>query len=96
MIGGVVFSHWLLDLVVHRPDLPVLPGNLGDLPQMSLGLWKLGEAALALEVFLLVVGVALSWRATRRARRPGRRPAVIAGLMAAFGALTVALDLAGI
>ena len=30
-IGAVVFSHWVLDLVVHRPDLPILPGNAGNL-----------------------------------------------------------------
>jgi hypothetical protein len=29
VIGGVAFSHWLLDLVVHRGDLPILPGNAG-------------------------------------------------------------------
>src|SRR5690348_9776218 len=27
-IGLVAFSHWLLDLVVHYPDLPILPGNV--------------------------------------------------------------------
>src|SRR5215216_3840093 len=26
IIGAVVFSHWLLDLIVHRPDMPILPG----------------------------------------------------------------------
>src|SRR3954471_12300378 len=30
--GAVVFSHWLLALVVHRAALPILPGNAGDLP----------------------------------------------------------------
>ena len=25
VIAGVVFSHWILDLLVHRPDLPILP-----------------------------------------------------------------------
>src|SRR5690242_6738588 len=26
VIGGVAFSHWMLDLLVHRADLPILPG----------------------------------------------------------------------
>jgi hypothetical protein len=27
VLAAVVFSHWLLDLIVHRGDLPILPGN---------------------------------------------------------------------
>ena len=38
VLGAVVFSHWLLDLVVHRGDLPILPGNAGDLPRLGFGL----------------------------------------------------------
>src|ERR671924_1903396 len=29
VLGAVVFSHWLLDLVVHRADMAILPGDLG-------------------------------------------------------------------
>lgn len=29
IIGIVAFSHWILDLIVHRPDIPILPGNVG-------------------------------------------------------------------
>jgi hypothetical protein len=32
VISTTVFSHWILDLLVHRADLPILPGNLGDFP----------------------------------------------------------------
>ena len=31
VLGAVVFSHWLLDLLVHRGDMPILPGNAGGL-----------------------------------------------------------------
>ncbi len=34
--GGVVISHWLLDLLVHLPDLTID----GTLPKLGLGLWK--------------------------------------------------------
>ncbi len=27
VIGLLVVSHWILDLVTHRPDLPILPGG---------------------------------------------------------------------
>lgn len=40
VLAAVVFSHWLLDLVVHRADMPILPGNAGDLPRLGFGLWK--------------------------------------------------------
>ncbi|TJY42244.1 permease [Cohnella pontilimi] len=58
-IGAVVFSHWLLDLLVHRPDLPVLPGNVGDLPLMGFGLWKIPAASAAVELLLVVVGMVM-------------------------------------
>lgn len=31
------FSHWPIDLVVHHEDLPILPGNIGDLPLLGFG-----------------------------------------------------------
>ena len=43
VIGLVSASHWLLDLLVHRADLPILPGNIGNLPTFGLGLWRYPE-----------------------------------------------------
>lgn len=57
IIGSVVFSHWLFDLLVHRPDLPILPGNLGHLPLMGFGLWKFPMVSLALEGALVCYGL---------------------------------------
>ena len=37
VIGLAVISHWVLDLVVHVPDLPLYPG---DAPLLGLGLWQ--------------------------------------------------------
>src|SRR5688500_9403019 len=28
LVGGVAFSHWILDLITHRADMPILPGNV--------------------------------------------------------------------
>ncbi len=56
IIGGVVFSHWLLDLLVHRPDLPILPGNSGNLPMLGFGLWNFAVISASLELLLIVVG----------------------------------------
>ena len=40
--GGIIlaslsFSHWILDVMVHRPDMPILPGNLGNFPLLGFG-----------------------------------------------------------
>jgi len=39
VIGLVAASHWVLDLIVHRGDMPILPGDIGSLPRLGLGLW---------------------------------------------------------
>lgn len=54
--GAVVFSHWILDFIVHRPDMPILPGNIGNLPLLGLGLWEMVPGSVLLEAILLTVG----------------------------------------
>lgn len=51
VVGGVVVSHWLLDLFVHRPDLPIFPGGV----RVGLGLWNIPAATIALEAILLAL-----------------------------------------
>ena len=51
LVGGVVVSHWLLDLVTHRPDLPLWPGG----PLVGLGVWNSIAATLLLEGALLLM-----------------------------------------
>src|SRR5689334_6791662 len=52
IISSVVVSHWLLDLLVHRADLAILPGNLGHLPRLGFGLWVYPALSAALELVL--------------------------------------------
>ena len=54
-VGWAVLSHWLLDAVVHRPDLPLYDNTA----KVGLGLWDRPAVAFALESILLVGGVAL-------------------------------------
>lgn len=68
VVGALVPSHWVLDLVVHRPDLPVWPGG----PVVGLGLWNSLAGTLAVEFGLLAGGAWLYWRATDAADRVGR------------------------
>ena len=65
VIGVVVFSHWLLDLVVHRPDLPILPGNLGNLPLLGFGLWQLPAISAVVELALVIGGAYLYYKSTQ-------------------------------
>lgn len=58
-IGAVVFSHWLLDLLVHRADLPILPGNAGNLPLLGFGLWGLPTVSALVELVLIAAGFML-------------------------------------
>jgi hypothetical protein len=54
--GAVVMSHWVLDLVSHRQDLPLFPGGG---PLVGLGLWHSIPATLVVELVLLGVGLYL-------------------------------------
>ena len=68
LVGAVVASHWVLDLVVHLPDLP-LAGN--DSPKLGLGLWRHLGPTVAVELLLLAAGAALYVRGRSR-RHPVR------------------------
>lgn len=81
VIGAVVFSHWLLDLVVHVPDLPLWD----DHAKVGFGLWNHIVASTLLELALLV-GAALWLHADRSAwrRAGGRALAVFVGVLVVF------------
>ena len=67
VVAGVVFSHWILDLLVHRPDLPILPGNLGNLPLLGFGLWQYPAISAILELILVIGGTWFYYRAAMQA-----------------------------
>jgi hypothetical protein len=60
--GAAVLSHWVLDLLTHRPDLPLAPGVE---TRFGLGLWNSLAATLVVEVGIFGVGVWLYVRSTR-------------------------------
>lgn len=62
IISAVVFSHWILDLLVHRADLPILPGNLGNLPLLGFGIWKYPFLSHLIEFILVGIGIILYYR----------------------------------
>jgi hypothetical protein len=100
VLALVSFSHWVLDLVVHRADMPLLPGNAGGLPQLGFGLWRLPAASALVELALIMAGAWFYYRAARAvsdAAGYGQRRAAVAGWMIlAGGVLVLALDVSGI
>lgn len=96
VIALVSTSHWVLDLVVHRPDMPVLPGNVGKLPYFGFGLWNHPRAAACVELALVVAGAIMYWRAamevSAKEGRNGRLASISAAMIAAFGLLVLFLD----
>ena len=98
VLGAVVFSHWVLDLLVHRGDMPILPGNLGDLPRLGFGLWQIPLAAAATELALVAIGAVLYGRAAARRAGPaaGGRSRLAAGTTFAVGVLVLGLSVLGL
>lgn len=60
-VGLCVLSHWLLDLLSHRPDLPLTLSS--DSAKLGLGLWFSLPATIVVECGLLAGGAALAWKA---------------------------------
>lgn len=82
-IAATVFSHWLLDLIVHRPDLELYPGG----PKAGFGLWNHEVIEQAVEIGLIAVA-GVFWAALRVRQGQSAWPA------AAFIGLLVTLQIA--
>ena len=68
VVGALVLSHWFLDLLVHRPDLPL---TLTGSAHYGLGLWNSLPATLVIELILFLAGVAIYARVTKARDRWG-------------------------
>jgi hypothetical protein len=68
VIAACVFSHWVLDFLVHRPDLPLAPGST---IYAGLDIWNSLAGTLILELGLLAAGVIIYLRTTRAKDRTG-------------------------
>jgi len=55
LVGFAVFSHWLLDLIVHRPDLAIYDDTL----KVGFGLWNYRGIEFVLEIGILLIGAVL-------------------------------------
>jgi len=67
-VGGLILSHWFLDWIVHRPDLPLLwTGG----PKVGLGLWNSWAASIPVEAILFCAGLWIYLKSTRARDRVG-------------------------
>jgi len=86
VLGGAVFSHFVLDVPMHTPDMPLWPGT--GAPKIGLGLWNHRDAAILAELAVLAAGGWIYLRASRPKSRFARAGTI------AFAVLLVAMTVA--
>src|SRR5690606_29049801 len=79
IVGAAVLSHWVLDLIVHVPDLP-LASDAG--PKLGLGLWQSVPGTLLVELLVFGAGLAVYAKYMQgRGRLRTNRLAVLAAIL---------------
>lgn len=68
VLAAGVFSHWVLDFVTHRPDMPLYPGSS---TYVGLGLWSTRVGTIAVEGALFLASLWIYFRFTRAKDRVG-------------------------
>jgi hypothetical protein len=81
VVGLAVFSHWVLDLIVHRPDLPIYD----DTMKVGFGLWNYKGIEFAVEIGILIAGIVLYF--TRNVAMTGRKIGIVV-----FGVLLILIQ----
>lgn len=99
ILGLVAFSHWILDVLMHRGDMPILPGGAGDLPHLGFGLWRYPVASAVLELALVIWGALIYRRAAFEVAGTDathlRRARLCSAAVLGAGVLTLALNVLG-
>ena len=68
VLSALVVSHWVLDFVTHRPDMPLYPGGA----RYGLGLWNSVPLTLLVEFVMFAIGLFIYARSTRARDAVGR------------------------
>jgi hypothetical protein len=69
VLGILVLSHWILDFVTHRPDLPLFFGT--DSLHVGLGLWNSIIATVIIESIIFIAGVYFYFAVTKAKNKVG-------------------------
>jgi hypothetical protein len=92
LLFAAVLSHWVLDVVSHRPDMLLAPGTHAV---FGLGLWNSIPATLIVEGGMWIAGIVVYVRATRPRKRAGTYPFWIGNVLltlAWYGNITSGMD----
>jgi hypothetical protein len=68
VLSAGVFSHWILDFITHRPDLPLSPGSA---EYFGLGLWNSVSWSAVLEGAIFIAGIFIYTRTTTAGNKTG-------------------------
>jgi hypothetical protein len=68
LLGVLVISHWVLDLIVHIPDLPIFPGSS---VKVGFGLWNSIPLTIIVEGSIFLIGVYLYFKSTKTKNKTG-------------------------
>ena len=68
LLAALVMSHWILDLISHKPDLQLIPWSE---VRVGLGLWNYFTASIVAEVLIYCVGAYLYVKSTKAKNRKG-------------------------
>jgi hypothetical protein len=69
VISICVLSHWILDLIVHFPDLPLYPGHS---PLVGFGLWGSIIGTTIAEGIIFITGIVIYLRTTTAQNKTGK------------------------
>jgi len=67
-VAALVVSHWVLDVITHRPDMPL---TMEGAERLGLGLWNSIPGTIVVEVLMFALGVYLYWKTTQALDRTG-------------------------
>jgi hypothetical protein len=67
LVGSLVPTHWVLDFIAHRPDMPIFPGGA----KYGLGMWNSLPLTLVVEFLIFAAGIAVYLGTTRAKDRAG-------------------------
>lgn len=68
LVGALIPTHWVLDFIAHRPDMPIYPGGA----KYGLGMWQSIPLTISVEYVLFAAGIALCLSATRSKDATGK------------------------
>ena len=66
ILGGLVMSHWILDFITHKPDLPLTPFSE---TKVGLGLWNYPTIEIVLEILIFGLGAWLYFKSSNFKKR---------------------------